>query len=127
MNERERRLADAFWPGALTLVLRMQADCPESSSEEEGFRVPDNVFTRTLLETLGSPLLVTSANTSGTPPARTVDAAAEQLGNHVDLYIDDGTSDGGEASSVVRASGSSLERLREGALSLETLKTAAKS
>jgi tRNA threonylcarbamoyl adenosine modification protein (Sua5/YciO/YrdC/YwlC family) len=127
MNERERLLADTFWPGALTLVLRMRTDRAESSSAEEGFRVPDNVFTRPLLETLGSPLLVTSANTSGTPPACTVDAAAEQLGNLADLYIDDGASNGGEASSVVRASGSSLECLREGALSRETLVKVAKS
>ncbi|MDE0838629.1 MAG: L-threonylcarbamoyladenylate synthase [Kiritimatiellae bacterium] len=127
INERERRLADAFWPGALTLVLRMQADRAESSSEEEGFRVPDTVFTRTLLETLDSPLLVTSANTSGTPPALTIEAALEQLGNHADLYLDDGTSPGGEASSVVRASGSSMECLREAALSLETLSAVAES
>lgn len=122
MNPRERRLAQAFWPGPLTLILKMRT----APGSEEGFRVPDHAFVLGLLGAIQTPLLVTSANASGRPAATSVDSARDQLGVHVALYIDGGETGSGSASSVVRASGATLELLREEALSLAALQEALK-
>ncbi|MBP5319505.1 MAG: threonylcarbamoyl-AMP synthase [Kiritimatiellae bacterium] len=104
------RLAEAFWPGALTLVL----PCGE---REEGFRVPDLDLTRQLLKACGGVLRVTSANLSGQMPARSAVEALRDVGLEADLVIDGGISPGGVASTVVRvAPDNTLTILREGAI-----------
>ncbi len=120
MNAQERRLAERFWPGPLTLILQMQS-APE---QEEGFRVPNHPFVLSLLADMQTPLLVTSANRSGGSAATSAGDAIKQLERQVALFVDGGQSPGGDASSVVRASGSTLELLREEALSMDTLKEA---
>jgi L-threonylcarbamoyladenylate synthase len=90
------RLAAACWPGALTLVL------PCGQGPDEGFRVPAHDWTRALLAACGGVLRVTSANLSGALPAASAVAALQDVGLAADLVIDDGTSPGGVASSVVR-------------------------
>lgn len=114
-----RRLADAYWPGALTLVL----PCGKSY---EGFRVPDHPFTRRLLEACGGTLRVTSANLSGAMPAVSAAAALKDVGLEADLVIDGGVSPGGVASTVVKVgSDGALTILREGALSADAIRRAA--
>ncbi len=106
----ERCLAEAFWPGPLTLVL----DMPDGGTE--GFRVPDSDVTRALLRACGGVLRVSSANLSGEPAALTAQAAADAIGDRVAVVIDDGPVTGGRASSVVRISGGQVVLLREDAL-----------
>ncbi len=113
------RLAAAFWPGALTLVL-------PCGGAAEGFRVPDHAFTRALLAACGGVLRVTSANLSGALPALSAVGALRDVGLEADLVIDDGPSPGGVASTVVRvAEDGTLTLLREGALSYADLTRAA--
>ncbi len=124
LNAQEQRLAKAFWPGPLTLILQMATAPAEPDMDvvEEGFRVPDDPFVRELLLSMKTPLLVSSANISGAAPALNAEAARQQLGAQVDLCIDAGPVPGGAASSVVRASGATLEILREEALSAAQLR-----
>ncbi len=89
------RLADRFWPGALTLVL------PKGETFE-GLRVPDHSWTRRLLSARGGVLRVTSANLSGRRPATDAPAALADVGLSADLVIDDGLSPGGIASTVAK-------------------------
>jgi L-threonylcarbamoyladenylate synthase len=105
----EERLAQRFWPGPLTLVLRV-------GSGTEGFRVPRHDVARALLREMGGLLRVTSANRSGRPPAVTAAEAARMLGAAVAAVLDDGPAAGGQPSTVVRAHGGSIEILREGAI-----------
>ena len=107
------RLAAAFWPGAVTLVLA----CAEGT--EEGFRVPAHDWTRALLAACGGVLRVTSANVSGAMPAASAVAALQDVGLEADLVIDDGASPGGIASTVVRVTAGKMEILRPGAINLE--------
>ena len=103
-----KKLAAKHWPGALTLVLG-----------EEGFRVPDHVWTRRLLAACGGVLRVTSANLSGGQPATDAPQALAEVGLSADLVVDDGPSSGGVPSTVVRVcEGGEIEILRPGALLL---------
>jgi L-threonylcarbamoyladenylate synthase len=106
-----RRLAEAFWPGPLTLVLDL-----EGAGEPEGFRVPDCALTQALLTRCGGTLRVSSANRSGEPDARDAADALRALGNAVDMALDAGRVRGGTPSTVVRVAGETVTVLREGAL-----------
>jgi len=105
------KLAMAYWPGALTLVLENER------GSAEGFRVPNHEWTRALLRRCGGTLRVTSANLSGSQPATDAAAALESVGLGSDLVIDDGISPGGIASTVVKIQNETVSILREGAIS----------
>lgn len=111
-------LADAFWPGALTVVLtahsHLRMDLGDRG-ETIAVRIPDHDFTRELLRATG-PLAVSSANISGHEPATTIDQAVAQLGERVAVYLDDGPSSIGAASTIVDLTGTP-QILREGHLS----------
>lgn len=116
-----RRLADAFWPGPLTIVVDRPATVPGDAplvdvggdGRTVGIRVPDHAALLDLLEETG-PLATTSANRSGEPTPVTVHAVAEVLGAGVAVYLDGGPSAGGPPSTVVRDEGGMLTVLREG-------------
>ncbi len=116
-----RRLAKAFWPGALTLVLPVHT----AGGGTEGFRVPDCAITLALLREGGGVLRVTSANRSGEPPATTAEEAQAALGADVQVILDNGPAPRGIPSTVARVVGNTLEILREGAISEATLRAAA--
>lgn len=105
-----KALAEAYWPGPLTLVL-------PSHDGNDGFRIPGYAVTLELLRKAGTVLAVTSANTSGEPPAQNVEDAIRSLGSWVTVAIDAGPSPGGVPSTVVRVVDETVEILREGAIS----------
>lgn len=115
-----KALAEAFWPGALTLILTAQASLNLKLGETDGtvaVRVPDHEQTRQLLRRTG-PLAVSSANVSGEPAATTCDDAIAQLGDTIAVYLDGGESPGGEASTIVDfTKNESGQVLRVGAIS----------
>ena len=110
----ERVLAERFWPGPLTLVLR-------AGSVSEAFRVPACAIALELLRMVGGVLRVTSANVSGESPALTVEDAIASIGEHVDVALDAGVSPGGVASTVAKVEKGSVVVLRQGAISREEL------
>ncbi len=114
----ERVLAERFWPGPLTLVLRVR-------NGAEGFRVPACEITLELLRAVGHVLRVTSANVSGGNPALTVEDAVAALGAHVEMALDAGHSPGGIVSTVARVENGKIVVLRQGAISREALMEAA--
>ncbi len=108
--ETAARLAQAYWPGPLTLVLR-------TAEGTIGFRIPDHPVMQALLKQASVPLAVTSANRSGTPETRTAEEAAASLHGSVALALDAGPVRIAVPSTVVDLSGSGLRILREGAIS----------
>jgi L-threonylcarbamoyladenylate synthase len=122
-----RRLANRFWPGALTMVLPKRSDLPENltSLPGVGVRVPDHPFTE-LLRCCG-PLAVTSANLSGQPEALNANAVMAQLGGKLALVVDGGDSQGGIPSTVVDLSQESPRILREGPITSEMIDLALKN
>ncbi len=111
------RLAQHYFPGALTLVVPRRPDLPHNLSPYPtvGVRMPDHPFALHLLRTLG-PLATTSANVSGGANAVTVHEAAMQLGEQVSLYLDGGPCPGGVPSTVVDCASDQVRVLREGAI-----------
>lgn len=121
-----RTLIEAFWPGPLTVVLRQQTSLRwdlGDTRETVAIRMPDLEITREILERTG-PLAVSSANLTGRPAATDADQAVEMLGDAVTVAVDAGPSPGGEASTIIDATGSQGRILRLGALSLAQLNEA---
>ena len=102
-----RRLADRFWPGALTIIV------PAETGETVGLRVPANDPVAELCRACG-PLATTSANLHGEPPLTTAVAVRGAFGGDV-LVVDGGTCDGA-ASTVVDCTVDPPTLLREGAI-----------
>lgn len=120
-----RRLGEAFWPGALTLVLPTDRHLSLAGQTGTiGVRVPDHDGVRGLLRFVG-PLAVSSANKHERPPATTVAEAMGQLGDEVGLYIDGGPTPGPSPSTVVDCSGPAMAVLRLGLLSKHQIFAAA--
>lgn len=124
ISEPVRRIAQNFWPGALTLILPKGPKIPSelSAYATVGVRMPDLPFTLRLLMATG-PLATTSANISNGPNPTSVQDVVAQLGNAVDLILDGGPTPGATASTVVNASGASLKILREGPIKLAELQS----
>ncbi len=115
-------LAERYWPGPLTLVVRRRRTFttdlggPTSARRTVGVRWPDHPVVRALCRGLG-PLAVTSANRHGAPPAATAREVADCFAGEADLaLILDGGSCHGTPSTVVECSGPALRCVREGAI-----------
>ena len=96
-------LANTFWPGALTMIIRSQPSLTWDLGETKGtvaLRMPDHKIALALLEEVG-PLAVSSANLTGEPAAVTCAQAEAYLGKSVKVYLDGGPSPKGEASTIV--------------------------
>lgn len=119
-----KALAEKYWPGGLTLILRAQESLGMDLGETNGtlaVRVPDQDQTRELLRMTG-PMAVSSANKSGHPAALTAQEAADQLGVEVAVYLDAGPSRVGESSTIIDfVSTADGKVVRQGALSLEAI------
>ena len=134
------RLAETFWPGALTMILRAQPSLNWNLGETKGtvaLRMPDHKIALALLEEVG-PMAVSSANLTGKPAAVTCAQAEAYLGESVQVYLDGGNSPKGEASTILdltdivdtyvdgklETSGK-IRLVRAGALSAEKIRTIA--
>jgi tRNA threonylcarbamoyl adenosine modification protein (Sua5/YciO/YrdC/YwlC family) len=118
-----RTLAAAFWPGALTLVLRAQPSLQWDLGDSRGavaLRVPDHPAALALLRRTG-PLAVTGAQRVGEPAPLDVAAARAQLGDAVAVYLDGGPVAGG-GSTVVDATAVPLRLVRAGSIGLDRLR-----
>ena len=116
-----RRLAAAFWPGPLTLVLPRKADTPLSLLVSAGLdtialRVPSHPLARALLAEASMPLAAPSANPSGAVSATTAAHVVEGLGEHVDLVLDGGATPLGLESTVIGFEDGNAVLLRPGAI-----------
>ena len=123
--EPARRLAAAFWPGALTLVLAKHAAVPEqvSAGPTVAVRVPAHAWLLQLLAALG-PLAVTSANLSGTAALHSADEVAAQLGAQLAVLVDAGELVAAAPSTIVDCTVEPPKILRQGAISSAAVRAA---
>jgi len=101
-----RALADAFWPGPLTLVLPKRKDCAVAELATAGLetialRVPAHPVAHAILRTFGKPVVAPSANVSGHVSPTTAAHVKSDLGGRVDLIIDGGPVEVGVESTIV--------------------------
>ncbi|MGI6401174.1 MAG: L-threonylcarbamoyladenylate synthase [Thermoguttaceae bacterium] len=132
-----KRLALKLWPGPLTLVVNASNSSGKIRSFSEGalkaimpqntcgFRAPQNDFLLSTIRKLGEPIVLTSANITGRPPATNVREAIASLGGRVDLFVDGGSSIYGKPSTVAKIDGKNISLLREGEFTLKQLQSAA--
>ena len=118
-------LADACWPGGLTVVVPQRPDVPlpaalTGGTPTIGLRVPDHDAPRALAAAVG-PLPTTSANVSGLPEARDAQEILSQLGEGADLILDGGAARGGLPSTVIDCTGERPLVLRDGAIPVARL------
>lgn len=123
LSDSADRLAEAFWPGPLTIVVRRHPTLPlaVSATETVGVRVPDHEVARRLLIAAG-PMAVTSANLSGQPSPNTASEVLQQLGGRIGLILDGGITPGGVPSTIVDCTGLEPVILRQGPITLEEIR-----
>lgn len=117
-------LAQAFWPGPLTLVVAKRPEVPDlvtAGRSTVGVRVPAPEVTRRLLAGAGVPVAAPSANPFGRISPTTAAHVAEQLGDAVDYILDCGPCRVGIESTVVDVSDGPPVLLRPGGVTLEDL------
>ena len=112
-------LAEAFWPGPLTIVLRAQDCVPEivrAGGETVGLRCPDHPATLTLIEAAQLPLAAPSANPSGAPSPKTADDVLAYFDGQIAAVIDGGPCGIGRESTLVDLSHTPYRILRSAAV-----------
>ncbi len=105
-DDSARALANAFWPGALTMVLPRREDAALAAAVSAGLptvalRVPAHTVMQALLKTCGLPLAAPSANRSGGVSPTSAHHVADSLGGRVDLILDGGETRQGIESTIV--------------------------
>ena len=123
-----RRLAVAFWPGPLTIVMPARDEIADELAGPDGVgvRVSPNQVARVLSAGLGKPITATSANVSGAAPARQLDEARAVLGEKVKVYLEGGQLTAPAPSTVVAVNSSGWKMVRVGAISENQIAAALK-
>jgi len=117
-------LAQHFWPGPLTMILRRRSVVPDivtAGGETVGVRCPDHPKTLSLLNLCKVPLATPSANISGMPSPKDAQSVLEYFDGKIECLIDGGPCSVGVESTIVDLSGSTPRILRQGGLSAELI------
>jgi L-threonylcarbamoyladenylate synthase len=127
-NESSERLAKAFWPGPLTLVVPRTEDCPVSLLASAGLdtialRVPNHEVALTLLREFDGPVVAPSANPSGRISPTTAQHVRDGLVEKIAMVLDGGDCAVGLESTVVRVLGATAYLLRAGGVAREDIES----
>jgi len=120
-----RKVAEAFWPGPLTIVMPADPQLPDgvtAGTGSVGLRLPDDARLRALVAECGGRLTATSANVSGSEPATSAADVQRYFPSGVDLIIDGGEVQVTKPSTVIDINANPPRLIREGAISREQLK-----
>lgn len=115
------RLAERFWPGPLTIIVKAGSRLPLRVTANTGnvaLRVPEAAIPRAVVEALGLPITATSANLHGLPECTYANCVREQLGGELPMIVDGGPTARSVATTIVDLSdgGNEWSILREGAI-----------
>ena len=121
LKHRYLKAVEDFWPGAISVII--PCGDPSLAYLHRGkmslaVRIPDSKELRMLLQKTG-PLLTTSANHPGEPPATTAASAKEYFGDTVDFYADGGDLSDHEPSTIIRIVDDAIEVIRQGAVKID--------
>ncbi len=124
LPEQVNDLAEAFWPGPLTLILKRAEQVPDivtGSQDTVGLRIPGHPVALKLLKAFGGALAAPSANRFGHISPTTAEAVCAELGDAVDLIVDGGPCEVGLESTILDLSSGEPRLLRPGGISVEQL------
>jgi len=117
-------LAEAFWPGPLTMILPKHADVPDSvtsGGSTVGIRMPAHPVVAALITAAGVPVAAPSANRFGRISPTTARHVSDELGDRIDLIVDGGACEHGVESTVVSVADDAITVLRHGAITMDQL------
>ncbi len=120
IHEKATILMRQFWPGPLTLLFEANSKLPINllgGSKKIGIRVSPDHFCQQLLGVFKKPLVSTSANPAGFPPAKSSEEVHKYFGDSLDMIIDDGDRRKAEPSTVVDVTEAVPKLVRKGAIS----------
>lgn len=123
-----QRLAEAFWPGPLTLVLPRHADVPDAvtgGQDSVGLRAPAHPVARALLAAFGNGIAAPSANRYGRISPTSADDVREELGDRVAMVLDGGECPVGLESTIVGCLDGQVILLRPGSITRSQLEDVA--
>lgn len=126
MTETARLLAERFWPGPLTMVMKRTPDCPLShlvsaGLDTVGVRFPVHPSAQQMIKAFGRPVAAPSANISGTVSPTTAEHVADGLGERIPLILDGGACDVGVESTIIDVSENDPALLRAGGVGVEEI------
>lgn len=122
--ETGRKLAEAYWPGPLTMVFPKSAQVPYGTTgglDTVAVRMPSDPVANRLIRLAGVPIAAPSANTSGRPSPTTAEHVWQDMNGRIEMIIDGGPVGIGVESTIVDVSGDVPTLLRPGAVTLEML------
>lgn len=120
-----KKLADEFWPGALTIVLPATSKVPgvvTARTGTVGVRVPDHDVARKVIELAGVPITGTSCNLTGRDPIKEASVVDQVFGDQIAVCLDSPCGDSTAPSTVISFEDRRVAVLREGAISAESLR-----
>jgi len=114
-------LAEKFWPGPLTIIVRASSRLPLRSTANTGnvaLRIPDSAIPRAIVEAFGLPITATSANLRNAPECTHAACVRDQIGEHIPLIVDGGPTGRSLPTTIVDLSrgDGQWQILREGAI-----------
>lgn len=124
MTEEAERLAEAFWPGPLTMILQKKDTVPKETTgglDTVAIRFPSHPVARRLIEAAGGFVAAPSANASGRPSPTMAEYVAEDMNGRIDMILDGGAVGIGLESTIVDVSGPEPIILRPGYVTQEML------
>ena len=119
------RLAQVFWPGPMTMVLRRRDNVPDvvtAGLPTVGMRCPDHAICREIISLAGVPVAAPSGNTSGRPSPTTATHMLEDMTGKIDAIVDGGACTVGVESTIIDLTTSPPTLLRPGGVTLEQLR-----
>lgn len=123
-NEKILRLAEKFWPGPLTFILKKKDIVPyivTSGLETVAVRMPDNKIALELINKLGKPIAAPSANSFSKLSPTKAEHVAKQLGDKVDVILNGGNCNVGVESTIIEVTNDSQILLRPGGVAKEEI------
>lgn len=118
------KLASAFWPGALTVILKRKNHIPSimvSNGDTIGVRIPNLDLAIKIIDLAGGVLATTSANISGEATPKSYSELSEAIKSKVDILVDSGECKLGEASTIIDLTSDIPRILRKGAISIDEI------
>lgn len=128
-SQEANRLIHEFWPAPLTLILQAVPELPDTLTAKTGtvgIRMPENEWTRRLIEVAGCPLTAPSANRNNETNLRTAEEVAQIFGNEIDLVIDPGPAPGGKVSTLLDTTVCPPVLIRHGAVTRQEIESVLK-
>lgn len=122
--EKAKQLADAFWPGSLTLVLKKKTNIPDSitaGKDTVAVRVPDHELTLQLLQLLDFPLAAPSANPFGSISPTTAEHVADYFPDNLEMVLQGGACENGIESTIIGFENNNAVLYRLGSIAVEEI------